>query len=116
VEQRCTQDNIYYPYGTYAFTRMPFGLCNADETFQRVQNIIFKSYLGKFVQVYIRVAFERLQENKASLAPKNCYFGFEKAALLGYIIEKNSVRSNPTKVEKIKDMRPPRTRHELCNF
>ena len=29
------------PYGTYAYRRMPFGLCNAPATFQRCMSAIF---------------------------------------------------------------------------
>src|SRR3954467_14109766 len=32
------------PYGTYAYRRMPFGLCNAPATFQRCMSAIFHGF------------------------------------------------------------------------
>jgi len=39
--------------GYYHFNRMPFGLCNAPATFQRVMNEIFYDLIGKTMYVYI---------------------------------------------------------------
>jgi hypothetical protein len=35
------------PYGTYAYRRMPFGLCNAPATFQRCMSAIFHGFVRK---------------------------------------------------------------------
>nr|AKZ77359.1 retrotransposon gag protein [Luffa aegyptiaca] len=35
------------PYGTFAFRRMPFGLCNAPRTFSRCMMTIFSEMLQK---------------------------------------------------------------------
>ncbi|RDX73509.1 hypothetical protein CR513_46884, partial [Mucuna pruriens] len=34
-----------YPFGTFAYTRMPLGLCNAPSTFQRCMTSIFSDLL-----------------------------------------------------------------------
>ena len=41
------------PYGTYAYKRMPFGLCNAPATFQRCTMSIFSDMIGKFMEVFM---------------------------------------------------------------
>ena len=38
------------PFGTFAYRRMPFGLCNAPATFQRCMMAIFSDFCEKFVR------------------------------------------------------------------
>ncbi|GJX43644.1 hypothetical protein Tco_0260320 [Tanacetum coccineum] len=39
------------PYGTFAYRRMPFGLCNAPGTFQRCMVAIFHDMIEKTMEV-----------------------------------------------------------------
>ena len=41
------------PFGTYAYKRMPFGLCNAPATFQRCMLSIFNDMVERIMEVYI---------------------------------------------------------------
>uniref|UniRef100_A0A2N9I3P0 RNA-directed DNA polymerase n=1 Tax=Fagus sylvatica TaxID=28930 RepID=A0A2N9I3P0_FAGSY len=41
------------PFGTFAFRRMPFGLCNAPATFQRCMMSIFSDMVEKFMEVFM---------------------------------------------------------------
>ena len=41
------------PYGTFAFRRMPFGLCNAPGTFQRCMMAIFSDMVEKTIEVFM---------------------------------------------------------------
>ena len=41
------------PWGTFMYTRMPFGLINADATFQRAMDIAFIG--DRFVVIYVEI-------------------------------------------------------------
>ncbi|GJS62560.1 reverse transcriptase domain-containing protein [Tanacetum coccineum] len=41
------------PYGTFAYRRMPFGLCNAPATFQRCMTVIFHDMVEDFMEVFM---------------------------------------------------------------
>jgi len=41
------------PSGTFAYRRMPFGLCNAPSTFQRCMMAIFSDYIDNFMEVFM---------------------------------------------------------------
>ena len=42
-----------YPYGTYAYRRMSFGLCNAPASFQRCMVSIFSDMVEKIMEVFM---------------------------------------------------------------
>lgn len=41
------------PFGTFAYRRMPFGLCNAPATFQRCMMAILSDFCEKIVEVFM---------------------------------------------------------------
>nr|GEZ67738.1 reverse transcriptase domain-containing protein [Tanacetum cinerariifolium] len=49
-----TEKTIFtFPYGTFAYRRMPFGLCNAPGTFQRCMMAIFDDKIKKTMEVFM---------------------------------------------------------------
>nr|GEV01919.1 reverse transcriptase domain-containing protein [Tanacetum cinerariifolium] len=60
------------PYGTFAYRRMPFGLCNAPGTFQRCMLAIFHDMVEKTMEVFIEdfSVFENSFENCLSRLDK----------------------------------------------
>ena len=41
------------PWGTFMYSKMPFGLMNARATFQRAMDIAFSEEKDKFVVIYL---------------------------------------------------------------
>ena len=41
------------PFGTFAYRRMPFGLCNAPGTFQRCMISILSDFLENCIEVFM---------------------------------------------------------------
>ena len=48
------------PYDTFAFKRIPFGLCNAHGTFQRCMIAIFSDMVEKSIEIFMEVFFHDL--------------------------------------------------------
>eukprot|EP00731_Ephydatia_muelleri_P025294 Em0017g377a len=121
------------PYGLYQFCVMPFGLCNAPSTFQRLMELVLAGlhwssclvYLDDII-IYSRTVkehltrleevLERLQAAGMKLKPKKCRLLRRKVNYLGYIVSSGGVQTDPLKVECILSWPSPTTQKELRQF
>jgi hypothetical protein len=79
------------PYGTYAYRRMSFGLCNALASFQRCMMSIFSNMIEKIIEVFmddftvygkifndclenLDKVLQRCEEKHLVLNREKCYF------------------------------------------
>src|SRR6185295_18678076 len=117
--------------GIFEYVVMPFGLTNAPATYQRAMNTILRDLLWKNTLDFLddvciftkttfadhlqdlRQVFTKLREANLVLNPEKCYFGRQELPLLGHIISRKGLRVDPAKVEKLVNMRPPRTVTEI---
>jgi hypothetical protein len=57
----------------------------------------------------LKETFNNLRKYKMMLNPKKCVFGVSSGKLLGYMVSSRGIDVNPTKVNAIKNLQPPRT-------
>jgi hypothetical protein len=57
----------------------------------------------------IKETFDNLYKYKMMLNPKKCVFGVSSEKLLDYMVSSRGIEANPTKVEAIEKLQPPRT-------
>jgi hypothetical protein len=119
-------------WGTFAFNRMPFGLCNAPGTFQRLMMDIFKDFLRHFLEVfiddfavfsnqedhleYLRKTFQRCRETNLKLHPRKCFFGMSSGILLGYIVGPHGLQVDMDKVKTMLALLAPSNMKEIRGF
>ncbi|GJS64906.1 reverse transcriptase domain-containing protein [Tanacetum coccineum] len=95
---------FYTSQGVYCYTKMPFGLKNADATYQRLEEMIRD----------INETFPTLQRINMKLNPKKCTFGAREGMFLGYMISPEGIKPCPDKTEAVLQLPSPRTIKEKC--
>jgi hypothetical protein len=97
---------------------MSFGLTNAPVHFMYLMNKVFMEYLDKFVMVFIddifvysrseeeheehlRLALQKLWENRLYAKLSKCEFWMKQGAFLGHIISKGGISMDPRKVHDV---------------
>ena len=103
------------PYGPFCFNTMPFGLKNADATYQRMIQTCLASQIGKTVEAYVddvvvktkhvetlvddlRLTFDNLRTYDIKLNPEKCIFGVPAGKLFGFIVSIRGIEANPAKI------------------
>ena len=121
------------PVGTFAFKRMPFGLCNAPATFQRCMNAMFSNLVGDCLEIFmddfsvfgssfdlclanLTKVLHICVENKLVLSWEKSHFMVEEGIVLGHHISKNGLEVDKAKVEVIKKLNLPTTIKQLRGF
>ena len=124
------------PRGKFEFTRMPFGLKNAQATFQRNSDKIVQtcqgqgakgldSYVDNFIIATdswdehvesVGVLLEILEEFNMSLRKDKCEFGLPGLEFLGFYINGSEIRPAKANIDKILEFPEPTSRKKLQSF
>ena len=121
------------PFGTYAFQRMPFGLCNAPATFQRCMMAIFSDFIGESMEVFMDdfsifgLSFDACLEHLTQIldvcVKKRLVLSWEKShfmvredIVLGHLVSSKGLEVDKAKVEVIEDLALPTSIRELRSF
>ncbi|RVW58678.1 Retrovirus-related Pol polyprotein from transposon 17.6 [Vitis vinifera] len=114
------------PFGTYAYRRMPFGLCNAPATFQRCMLSIFSDMVERIMEVFmdditiyggtfeeclvnLEAVLNRCIEKDLVLNWEKCHFMVHQGIVLGHIISEKGIEVDKAKVELIVKLPSPTT-------
>ena len=112
------------PYGTYAYRRMPFGLCNAPATFQRCMMAIFSEFIESSMEVFMDdfsvygSTFEQCLQNLEKVLQKceevnlvlnweKCHFMVQTGVVLGHVVSSKGIEVDKAKIEVIEKLPPP---------
>ncbi|KAL4303456.1 hypothetical protein GQ457_10G011730 [Hibiscus cannabinus] len=122
-----------YPYGTFAFRRMPFGLCNAPATFQRYMSAIFSDLIEDCLEIFmddfstfgenfdsclsnLEKVLKRCKETNLVLNWEKCHFMVDEGIVLGHKISSKGMEVDKAKIEVISKMPPPTTVKGIRSF
>ncbi|CAL2256521.1 unnamed protein product [Prunus armeniaca] len=112
------------PFGTFAYRRMPFGLCNAPATFQRCMLAIFLDMIERFIEVFmddfsvfgssfdtclnhLSLVLQRCQETNLILNWEKCQFMVKQGVVLGHVISSKGIEVDKAKIDIISNMAAP---------
>ncbi|GKA66627.1 reverse transcriptase domain-containing protein [Tanacetum coccineum] len=122
------------PYGTFAYRRMPFGLCNAPGTFRRCMMAIFHDMIEKTMEVFmddfsvkwivflirclsnLEKMLKQCEDTNLVLNWEKCHFMCREGIVLGHKISKSGIEVDRAKVDVIAKLPHPTTVKGVRSF
>jgi transposase InsO family protein len=113
------------PEGLFEWLRMPFGLCNAPATFQRLVDYCLRGLIGKDCIAFfddclvfggetfeehmaaVERVLRRLAEHGLEANIKKSRFGYTEVQFVGHIVSQGTVRPNPEKLKAVSEFPVP---------
>ena len=119
--------------GLWQFTVMPFGLCNAPATFERLMERVMRGLVGKGVLIYLddiivyaptvmgqlrlmEEVFNRLKTAGLKLNPSKCQLFCQETTFLGHVVSKDGIYTDPRKITDLETWPRPQTVSEVRSF
>jgi len=112
------------PYGTFAYRRMSFGLCNAPASFQKCMMAIFLDLIENIMKVFmddfsvygkdldqclenLDKVLKRCQETHLVLNWEKCHFMVREGIVLGHRVSERGIEVDRAKIDVIEQLPPP---------
>ena len=119
--------------GLFQFTTMPFGLCNAPATFERLIETVLRGYLWERCMCYLddivvyghtfdaalqnlHLVFDRIRGAGLKLQPSKCQLFKRELLYLGFIVNGEGTRPDPDKLKAIRKWPVPCNVHDVRSF
>jgi hypothetical protein len=120
-------------HGLWQFTVMPFGLCNAPATFERLMESVLRGLVYDTCLVYLddiivmgrtflehldnlRKVFQRLRGANRKMNPVKCRLFRKEVRYLGHIVSPQGVTTETEKLEDVRCCPQPMDKHQLRSF
>ena len=134
VEEKDKQKTAFATrHGHYEFNRMPFGLCGAPATFQKIMHVILKNENWTSCLVYlddvlifgkdypehlhrIELIFQKFSDAGIKLSPNKCNFFQTELQFLGHMVTSEGIKPDPNKVAKVSNWPKPCSIEDLRSF
>lgn len=122
---------ITTPFGLYEFVKMPFGLRNAAQTFQRfidqvlqgltfsyayIDDVLIASPTPEDHKEHLRMVFQRLSDHGIVVNLSKCALGVSELHFLGHRVDASGIRPLDEKVRAIREFPRPSSRRKLREF
>ena len=121
------------PYGTFAFRRMAFGLCNTPGTIQSYMMAIFSDMVEKTIGCSwmtfsvlgnsfdnclenLRSVLLRYEETNLVLNWEKCHFMVQEGIVLGHRISSRRIEVDKAKIKAIEKLPPPSSVKGIRSF
>jgi len=122
---------VITPFGLWEFLRMPFGLKNAGQSFQRLMDRLLSGLDFIFVYLddiliascdeethlsHLRQVLERLREGGLLLNMEKCQFGASSVEFLGHRVDAAGLQPLSSHVQAIRQVPQPQDTTQLQRF
>ena len=129
VDADIAKTGVITPFGLFEFLRMPFGLRNAPQTFQRfvdnitrdldfvfvyIDDILVASKNSAEHQHHLRQLFTRLNKYGLAINVAKCQFAQTTLKFLGHLVSSEGIAPLPDKITTILDFPKPYTLQFTC--
>ena len=119
---------ITTPFGLFEFVRMPFGLKNAAQSFQRfidqvlrglhfsyayIDDVLVASNTPEEHEQHLRTVLDRFKRYGVIINPTKCELGVNSLHFLGHHVDSDGIQPLDTKVKVIQEFPRPETRKKL---
>ena len=119
--------------GLFEFKVMPFGLCNAPATFQRLMDAVLMGLQWSRCLVYLddvvvpgksfedhlqnlKYVLDRFRSAGLKLNLSKCKFGRREVTFLGHVVTAQGVAADPAKLSKVASWPQPQSQRDVQQF